>query len=344
MIVTSLKSIRIFVMVFALLQALPVAASQEANLGAANSSDVVAVLEGATNIGVVVEQHIRDTDKADWNKLIDAERNRLLAVLRAKGYLASSIEIQDSVLGLEGGSTPQSRKLSFEVRAGPLYVTSNVELNFTSRLKPDIEAQLLDVVAVGNGQPTDEQNIKLMAKRLQWVLGQNGYPNGSTKLASIEPAIGESEAAVFFDIDAGAKLYFSNLLLDDLFESERAFIVRLLPFAKGELYSVEKLEIFRSTLIQKSEFQQVRVDVLTTAPNEFSLKVKLRNKNIEFNPSAVSTFGIFLLILTLVVVAIRQIRYSGESQVKAFSLFNVITAAFFFVSLTMAMSRVLTFI
>lgn len=306
--------------------------------------EVIDVLGGSTNISTIVQQQFSGTGDGDWQHAIEAERERLLAVLQSRGYLAAAITAADRAVDLASAKNGDVIDLNFEVQPGVLFKIGNVQVLATSEMERLLVGRLDDVVVSAIGDVADDQSIKAMVDRLVWQLGRNGYPSAEVLQVSKELQHETGAATLVVNLDIGNLSYFSGYSVDGESEADDRLVAQLLPFKIGDLYSVDAVAKLRQDLSQLEDVERFRVDVTSDIVGEFALNIEVRKKFKSLPEEVATSLGLIFLLATLIVVAIRQIKISGENRVEVFSLLNVVTAVMLFISFMLAVLRILSFI
>ena len=233
-------------------------------------------------------------------KNIKNQRNLLLNVVRASGFYFAEIEV--NVFDNKNNSVDINYKFNLGNRA--IIKRINFQGNKIFR-----DSKLRNVIRseegkfwkfISSDKYLDERKIKNDEALLKKYFKNKGYFGVNIK-SSYAKNINNEFFELNFNIDAGTKFFFNNILLeiDDSFNSENFLKIKeKLKKLKGQIYSLNKLnkvidEIDDLVLQKEFVFLNTNYDEIIVQKNKININLKFNNLK-KFYVEQINIFGNFI--------------------------------------------------
>ncbi len=267
---------------------------------------VIDLLSDTTNLPELIRRSLAEPSGVVWQRGSQTEQARLLAGLKAMGYLDARVELNapDTLGGAEDG-------IEVRVEPGQQYSIGSVRIEGIKA--PGLLDRLEDVAATAQGQWATAMTAEQLADRIVWRLGQTGYPFAtvSTRLETLPDT---TQAVLEVAIEPGAQAYYAGASYEKVDIGMLDWVQSKQPFLAGDVFSIDKLASFRAELLAGPEMKRARIDVQQAGPNAFALKVRY-NRQYELPPNSVEMeLGILALALSLLAIGWRQTVQAQNSQ------------------------------
>lgn len=326
-----------FCRVILLLTLFPVAGTQAQTVLVPDNTQtpVVELLSDTTNLPELVRQFLAEPSGAVWQRGSQTEQARLLAGLKAMGYL-------DARVDLSAPTTVGEAAAGIEVRVEPgrQYRIGAVRIAGIDQL--DLLHQIEDVGAAAQGQWAATMTAEKLADRVVWKLGQTGYPF-ATVSTNLEPLPGTTQAVLTVTVETGALASFAGASYEKVDIGMLDWVRSKQPFASGDVFSIDRLAAFRAELLAGPEVKRARVDVQQAGPAAFALMVRY-NQQYELPPNSVEMeLGVLSLALTLLAIGWRQTLQAQNSETNLRPT-DAVIAGLILTSLALVGMRALSFL
>lgn len=277
---------------------------------------VASVLEAATNLPQILERFSAPESGEGLRKAVETERLRLVGILRNDGYLAAEIALEWPDIAVADAPPVRVR-----VDPGPAYVLGAIDVATTRPLAAELVSELHATAAPSVGDNASAAALGSLSSRLTWTLGRNGYPFARVDSVDVEPEPGLQSAKVVVRIDAGELARFVDADFTRVDPALQDKVASLIPFAAGDLYSVESLATLRQNLAGLAGADGARVDVVAVGDDGFRLALRAKRAHQLLPDTLISSLGFGLLIAALGIIAARQAAVSaGAGKVAVRSL------------------------
>lgn len=173
-------------------------------------------------------------------------REDLVKALNARGYYAAKVEYEDGKKPLSGRYT---------VDYGPHYTISSIKVvpdTYEASMPPDapVAGDILDAARVLQAQADLQNNIG--KNRCYFDLSVNNR-------VKLDPARGTG--AVELVTQAGREGHFGAVTFENNGSVKESYLRRLIPWKKGDCFRREKLESYKTTLLQSGLFAQADISL-----------------------------------------------------------------------------------
>ncbi|MFN3700728.1 MAG: autotransporter assembly complex protein TamA [Alphaproteobacteria bacterium] len=178
----------------------------------------------------------------------------LETALRARGYYDASVEfVADEDRPLAG---------EFQIDSGAQYKIQSVTLE-----PAEIYQDYFDFSAINAGDPLDAETVLKTQAAMKDILGKDGcYFNLAIRHEVLLDQNAKTADLTFF-IEKGAEANFGSVSFEGLESIKEAYIRKLLPWKEGDCFRRERIERFKTTLLESGLFSRAE-SVLPDAPDE----------------------------------------------------------------------------
>jgi outer membrane translocation and assembly module TamA len=285
-----------------------------------DAEEIARRLEAATNLPQILAKDPALATAGDRGLALEAERERLARILVSEGYL-------DATIALEWPSraVADAAKLQVRVNPGPRYAIGAASVATTTAVDDAVMAELTSSAAGMVGKRADNATKADVSSRLVRVLGQNGYAFARVVPIDFKPTGDDATARVEIVIEPGAPSRFVSADLGSVDEPLRDEVGALLPFAPGDIYSVDALAAFREALTNHPGLAGSKVDVVRDGASGFSLSIRAKRAYALLPDTLQSSLGFGLLIAALGLLALRQTAVAGKFGALPVRILSVTT-------------------
>lgn len=290
---------------------------QGAVLADPTPQSIASVLEAATNLPQILAQN-SDLRGEALREAVETERLRLVGILRNDGYLAAEVALEWPDFSVADASS-----LKVRVNPGPRYTLGAIDVTATPELAPAVMDEVLATAATSVGDNAGAAAVESLSGRLTWALGRHGYPFARMADMDVRPEPGEQVAKVAIRVEQGDLARFMSVDFSRVDPALHSRIAPLIPFAEGDLYSVDALALLRQQMAGLAGVDSARVDVLPEGSGGFSLAVRAKRTHEMLPNTLQANLGFWLLVASLGALAIRQASVSagaGRPVVRGLSV------------------------
>jgi hypothetical protein len=254
------------------------------------------------NLPILISAGIVPADRASplWEPLLEAERQRVLAVAQSFGYLQARVQLDFTAD--TGGS------LRLAVATGPIFRVSAVQVGGIdgAGLRP-LAAAIHNRITAAVGAVARGD---LLRELKEGVLGQargHAFPF-ATLVAEIKPHPLTNTASIELVVDLGPVAKFGPVTFDGPGAAVKG-LSELVPFAVGDRYDPQKLREFEETLATAPRVRGARLEVADRpgADGMVSVAVNIRQAVSQETLARFKLGGIVTLGLALATLLVRQI-------------------------------------
>ena len=270
-----------------------------------NAEEVARILGEFSNLPQLVSQQPDLTVAAgSAGDALELERVRLAGLLRDRGYLNAEVEV---VRPEEADGT----KVQVRVSHGPSYVIGSARVTAQPAVGGYLEKELDAAAEMALGKRADSASRYELVDRVLWTLGREGYPFPRLEAVSFRDSGDGRTAELLVRLEPGPIARFTGADLSSVDSPLLDDVNQNMPFAVGDIYSVEGLHSFREALREKLGVAATRVDVMPDGPDGFSLAVRATSAPARFPDTWLSALGLAMLTACLLLLALRQAAVSG---------------------------------
>jgi outer membrane translocation and assembly module TamA len=305
----------------------------------ANLQSVARVLEAATNLPQILLRPPLPEGEAGLREAVETERLRLIQILKDDGYLGAEIALEWPGSAVEDTSTMRVR-----VDPGSRYSLGAVTVATMSPIADEVMERLQSTVEMAVGDIATAAVIDNLSSRLTWTLGQSGYPFARVHNIDFELEPERQSAKLAVGIDTGGLSRFVDVDFAEVDRGLRSRIAPLIPFAAGDLYSVETLVALREELAGLSGIDRTRAEVVPAGDDGFILSLQAERAPELSSGTLASILGLGLLLATLGALAARQVAVFAGARKSAVQLFSVATGGLFLTSCCLLALRAFSFL
>ncbi len=179
-------------------------------------------------------------------------RADLMKALRAKGYYRARVQYEDGNAPLTG---------TYQVNYGPQFKISTLDV------QPELYESFLRRDIIGDGDVLDAQRVLAAQADLK-----NKIQRGRCYFSlSIDNEVylnrDNATADVFLNVDAGQEGHFGPLAFQGNERVHDTYLKKLVPWKKGDCFRREKLEDYKTALLQSGLFAKADI-ILPDGPQE----------------------------------------------------------------------------
>jgi len=306
----------------------------QSNDAATNSNEVVELLRDSSNLQALIERSL-ETPGDDWRRHIAVEQDRLTNLLRSHGYLDGRLQVRYAPEG-----TRPDQSLTVRVEQGDLYRIASVEIGGGEVAGAEVDR----IVAKAVGSTASTANAATIASQLVWELGEQGRPSARLIDSAFVPNGKRGQAVLKLELSVPQQARFDALVIEGSGSDLIARIQALQPFAKGQLYSNNRLAAFRNAVARLPGTGAARIDAEPQPDGTFRLHVR----RVAQQPTSGfdALLGAVLLVATLLVVAQRRVILTALGSGSGFRLnaASLAVGGLLLVSAVLVFGRVLTFL
>ncbi len=174
--------------------------------------------------------------------------------LRSAGYYAGRVRVD-----IEYEKTPL--EIVFEIETGDPFQIAEVIFE-DQRESPDKKAELPEPESFGlaPGQPIKTAAVKEAKEQINDWLQNRGYPFPRTEIKDIIIDHATREATVHFAFNPGPKGDFGELDISGLERLEPEYVIRRIPWERGERFEKNLLQRLQRNLMETALFAMVNVE------------------------------------------------------------------------------------
>lgn len=280
---------------------------------APTGGSIDAALQDSLNLPVRQAAGLRGDQVAAWAQI---DRDRLNAVLRAKGFYSASVHLTvDRAAALKPNTDTDGLRLIFDPVTGPLYRIRSVRMvdarNGEPRALAPGEAELLDGL---RGEPASAdvlarfeatwlQRQREAGRAFAWVARRDILPDASSRTVEATLAVNQ-----------GPEVRFGRIQFTGLRRISPQSLEPYAPFRVGDPYRPAQVDLLRTNLRSLPFFQWVRVEPATSldALGLLPLRVTVVEKPPEAQRLMLSgSIGIAVLGLAAVLLALAELATAG---------------------------------
>lgn len=306
----------------------------QANSDAAPANEIVELLRDSSNLQKLIERSL-ETPGDDWRRHVAVEQDRLTNLLRSRGYLDGQLQVRYAP-----ASTGAAQSLTMRVEQGDLYRIAAVEIAGGAVEGPAIDRIVTDAL----GSVASAANAATVASKLVWELGEQGRPSARLVESAFVPGAKRGEAVLKLVLSVPPPARYDGLDIEGSGADLIAKIEALQPFAKGQLYSNSRLEMFRNAVGRLDGTGAARIDAEPKPDGTFRLHVR---RVVQQPTSGLDALlGAVLLVATLLVVAQRRVILTAIGSGSGFrpNAATLAVGGLLLVSAVLVFGRVLTFL
>jgi len=300
---------------------------------------VASVLEAATNLPKILERYAAPESEEELREAAETERLRLVGILRNDGYLTAEIALEWPELAIAGAPPVRVR-----VDPGLAYTLGAIGIAATQPLPQALVDELQATAAPSVGDNATAAALDSLSRRLIWTLGRNGYPFARVETVDVAPEPGLQTASVAVRVDAGEPARFVDADFTRVDRVLQDRVALLVPFAAGDLYSVEKLAVLRQDLAGLAGGDRARVDVVPEGTDGFRLALRVKRASQLLPDTLLSGLGFGLLIAALGIIAARQAAVSAGANRAAVRTLSIVTGGVLLLAGGLLALRVFSFV
>jgi len=182
----------------------------------------------------------------------EKDTEKFTKVLRAQGYYDEKIKV-------EINEKNQPVKVIFQVNPGPLYTFKTIETQVPGKSK---NLQLPSPAQLGlkTGEPAIAKAVINAQETLLGKIKDQGFPFPKIQERRVVVDHRTKNVNVTFDIDTGPSARFGSTEISGLQSVNKDFVLKKLPWHKGEKFDASLLSKFRDNLTATKLFSIVRID------------------------------------------------------------------------------------
>ena len=319
--------------------------SQFASLG---DPEVIALLDNANNLPALVQAGLLSCKLSPSARAVavEAQRQRMLYIVRAQGYLDAWIIIRfDSKSCVEEGVAASAALSAAALQEqfkifgdlGMRYKVALVEVDgldqpsISNALKANIQA-LIDQVP---SSTADANIISKIESEIMWRVRRNTNHLAWIKNGTLNATGQPPNASLRISVQIDKAREFGAIEVFGLTTYDKEAIADLAPFTRGESFDRKKLSSFEQRLGALGYFESINVlesDIPDSA-GQISIDVILREKPSDPKKLIASgRVGIWLASGALMFMALRQVVLVGRIPSNALRAIDV--ALFLLLSVT----------
>jgi translocation and assembly module TamA len=189
---------------------------------------------------------------------IDADRDRLIAVLRSAGHY-------DSTLDVAMDREAQPLRVTLTVTPGPVYHLKDVSVRAAGDAGVPGEPVTAAVLGLEMGETARAPRVVEAGERLLRLMGQRGYAFARLVDRTVVVDHGDRTMDVAFVVDPGPLVRFGEARIEGVRDVDAALVRGRLPWAPGTVYDPALMERARNGIAQLEVFDLVRLQ-LADAP------------------------------------------------------------------------------
>lgn len=173
-------------------------------------------------------------------------------LLRAQGYY-------DAKITIEIEEKTQPTRVAFDIKLGPMYVFKSVEINVSGKAK-GLELPTPDQLGLKVGEPARAKPIVDAQDALLNAIKDKGFPFPKIDERRVVVDHRTKDVTVTFDIAPGPAARFGSTSIEGLQSVDRKYVLKKLPWQKGERFNASLLSEYQNRLTATKLFSMVRID------------------------------------------------------------------------------------
>jgi len=209
---------------------------------------------------------------------LDEDVERILALYNDHGYIQARVEKYDVQVDRDRARVT----IVFDVVEGPQYRVSEVRISGVT-LVPDAEVRRL--VQLKPGDVFSRSRLRDSVRQITDL-----YSNLGRASADVAPRTetqpGE-KLAVLLEINEGPEVYVERINIAGNVRSQDKILRREIPFAEGDLFTLQKLQRARQRLVNLGYFETVNV---STSPGSDRTRIVV-NVDVTERPTGIFSIG-----------------------------------------------------
>ncbi|GAA4110851.1 hypothetical protein ACFFTN_06075 [Aminobacter aganoensis] len=243
-----------------------------------------------------------------WQSLVEAERLRLVEMMRGQGYREARI----AVSGPSDGVLPS--KVVFKPQPGPLYRVGLIELDGVGSLAQAVRDDIARQMATAAGKPAKGEVLAILEDEILWRIRSASYPFVRIAGRELQPMPGRPLAVARIAVDPGAMASIGAVTYSGLVGLKEAELVRLQPFKPGDAYDPLVLDRFREALIAHPSIRTARVLSADGVDDkgQLQLKAEIGEEQLGVDDAAGGyRNGLIAVASAIAVLAFRQMSVAS---------------------------------
>jgi translocation and assembly module TamA len=174
--------------------------------------------------------------------------------LRSMGYYASEISYD-----IDEGAEPI--QVNFEVDPGPPFVISAVKFeNLSKDPVKDVTLPEPEKLGLVPGQRIQSPKVLTARNEINNALRAQGFPFPKTDIREVIIDHADHTATIFFSFDPGPAAVFGDTEISGLSRVKPEYVLRKIPWEKGDSFEAPKMDAFRRSLTTSGLFTVVEVN------------------------------------------------------------------------------------
>ncbi|MGE5548636.1 MAG: autotransporter assembly complex protein TamA, partial [Solirubrobacterales bacterium] len=183
----------------------------------------------------------------------DDDAERIRTVLRSEGYY-------DGDVATAVDETKRPVAVTVTVTPGPAYAIASFDIRFRAPPgDPGPGPVALDRLGVELGERGRADLVIEAERRLLLALAEQGYPLAKVaeRRVVVDHAVHSMQVAL--DVDTNGLAHFGEVTVTGLDEVRESYVRNRIPWQRGDVFSVEQVEVLRKALVDSRLFVAVKV-------------------------------------------------------------------------------------
>lgn len=209
---------------------------------------------------------------------LDDDVERILAVYNDHGFIQARVEKTDVTVDRERARVT----VTFHVVEGPQYHVDEIRISGVSLLP---ESEVRRVVTLKPGDVFSRSKLRESVRQISDLYSSIGRASAEV-IPRTDPMPATARVVVSLDINEGPEVYVERINISGNLRSQDKILRREIPFAEGELFTLQKLQRARQRLLNLGYFDAVNV---TTSPGSDKTRIVV---NVDVTERATGIFSI----------------------------------------------------
>jgi outer membrane protein insertion porin family len=210
---------------------------------------------------------------------LDDDVERILALYNDHGYIHARVERTDVAVDRERARVT----VTFHVVEGPQHHVEDVRISGVSLLP---ESEVRRVVTLRPGDVFSRSKLRESVRQVGDLYSSIGRASAEV-VPRTDPVPGAARLAVALDITEGPEVYVERINISGNLRSQDKILRREIPFAEGDLFTLQKMQRARQRLLNLGYFDAVNI---TTAPGSDKTRIVV-NVDVTERPTGIFSIG-----------------------------------------------------